>query len=316
MKTNKLYKYINLLFRIIIGVAAVWFIYIKLKDNFILNLQHANIEDVNYALIVLAVLMVFINWGIEAVKWRYAIRKVEKISFLKAFKITITGITLGLITPNRIGEIPARALLLDKNLFKENTLKISVSSFSQVLITLLLGGFGFLLTQDKFNIEIDSVLINLILFLLVFGLLLFYFMVNKMEVVFNKIKYFRDKAFFNALSEFSFIELLNMLIFSFLRYVVFSLQFWLVLKAFGISFVTINDLLLIPVCFMFASMIPTILISEIGVRGSVALFVFGTISDMEIQIILASVLLWLINVALPALAGLGNLKSFKILKER
>jgi len=67
---------------------------------------------------------------------------------------------------------------------------------------------------------------------------------------------------------------------------------------------------------MIASFIPTILISEIGVRGSVALFVFGTVSNMDIQIILSSVLLWLINVALPALIGLINLNDLKILKEK
>ncbi len=77
-----------------------------------------------------------------------------------------------------------------------------------------------------------------------------------------------------------------------------------------------REIFLIPVCFLLASSIPTILISEIGVRGSVALFVFGVVSDLDIQIIMASVLLWLINVALPALLGLLNLKELKLLKEK
>jgi len=66
---------------------------------------------------------------------------------------------------------------------------------------------------------------------------------------------------------------------------------------------------------MFASFIPTLLISEIGVRGAVAVFVFGTISNLEIQIIMASILLWLINIALPALIGIFNLKEIKLFKE-
>ncbi|MDB4534356.1 hypothetical protein N9242_05730, partial [Vicingaceae bacterium] len=92
-------------------------------------------------------------------------------------------------------------------------------------------------------------------------------------------------------------------------------QYFLVLRAFGLSLDGVNELLLIPVCFLIASFIPTILISEIGVRGSVALFVFGTFSDLEFQIILASVVVWMINVAVPALLGLLNLKELKLIKE-
>ena len=123
MKNNKLYKYINLLLRNLIGLFAIWFIYIKLKDNFLIGFQKINNEEINYRLIIIAVLLLFVNWGLEAKKWQYAVRDIQKITVLKAFKLTITGITMGLLTPNRIGEIPARALLLNKNSFKEITLK-------------------------------------------------------------------------------------------------------------------------------------------------------------------------------------------------
>ncbi len=316
MKNNKLYKYINLLLRIIIGVIAVWFIYLKLKDDFFANTKQLNTGSITYGFIIIAVLMLFVNWGIEAIKWRYAIRKIEPVTISKAFKLTITGITLGLITPNRIGEIPARALLLNTDSFKALTLKTMVASFSQLVITLLLGGIGFVVTNHGFNLGIDSIIIDVVFLLSSMLMLLIYFKIGKLEVVFGRIKYFREKEIFKALSEFSFIELTNVLVLSFLRYIVFAIQFWLVLKAFGIQLDSPNDVLLIPICFMFASFIPTLLISEIGVRGSVALFVFGAISDMDIQIILASVLLWIINVALPALMGLMNLKDVKLLKEK
>lgn len=315
MKSIKLYKYINLLLRIIIGVVAVWFIYVKLKDGFLIELQKISAGKIDYRLIVVAVLMVVINWGIEAIKWRYAIRKVEGISFFKAFKLTITGITIGLLTPNRIGEIPARALLLSKDYFKEITLKTAVASFSQVLITFILGMVGLVLTHEHFNISINPIVMIVILVAGAAALFLVYFKVNKLAFIFDKIKFLREKKIFSALTEFSFSELINLLVLSFLRYIVFSIQFWLVLRAFGITLLSLDDILLIAVCFMLASFVPTILISEIGVRGSVALFVFGTVSDMDFQIILASVLLWLINVGLPALIGIVNLKELKILKE-
>jgi len=316
LKTNKLYKYINLLIRILIGLAAIWYIYIKLNDSFLFNLQQFNIDNISYRFIIIALLLVILNWGIEAIKWRYAIRNIVGLPILKAFKHTITGITLGLVTPNRIGEIPARALLLNNNSFKEITLKTAVASFSQVLITLLIGGIGFAITYKQFNLGQNSILLNFVILFSSLVLVLLYFRVISLGRVLNKIKYIREKELVNALSEFEYNELVNILMFSLLRYIVFSIQFWLVLKAFDISLTTFDDVLLIPICFMIASFIPTILISEIGVRGSVALFVFGTVSNMDIQIILSSVLLWLINVALPALIGLINLNDLKILKEK
>jgi len=314
LKTNNLYKYINLLLRIIIGVAAVWFIYIKLNDDFIIQFQQISLDNINYSLIVVVILMLFVNWGVEAMKWRYAIRSLEMISIFKSFKLTITGITMGLLTPNRVGEIPARALLLNTDLFKEITLKTAVSSFSQVLITLLLGIVGLILTYHFFNF-FNPISLIAILTLGLIILLLIYFKISSLERLFNRINYFREKEIFKALSTFSFRELINLLFFSFLRYVVFFIQFYLILKAFNIVLISINEVLLIPVCFMLTSFIPTILLSEIGVRGSVALLVFGTVSDMDIHIVLASVLLWLINVALPALMGLFNLRQLKIMKE-
>ena len=295
---------------------AVWFIYVRIEDDFLVKFQQIALNEIHIGLIIVATLLVGLNWGLEAVKWKYAIRKVEKITIFDAFKFTITGITIGLITPNRIGEIPARALLLNKNSFSDLTLKTIVASFSQLMITLLIGTIGFVFIHDQFNLEVSSTILNFVLLCSTFVLLLLYFKVNRLEAQFNSIKYFRNKELFKALSEFSFVELSNLLLLSFLRYLVFSIQFWLVLKAFGITLLNLEDILLIPVCFMFASFIPTIIISEIGVRSSVALFVFGLISDMDIQIILASTLLWLINVAVPASIGLLSLKEFKIVREK
>ncbi len=315
MKSKKYYKYINLLVRLSIGIAAVYFIYINIKDNFFEELQFLKEDTIGFGLLLIALLLVFFNWGIEAFKWKYVIKDTEKITFKTAFKHTLTGITLSILTPNRIGEIPARAVLLNKDKFKELTLKTLVSSYSQMLITLLAGLIGYFITMERYELFFNLHLIFFMLLISLILLLLIYFRVNKIEYLLNKLNLFKNKKIFAALSQFSFKELLNVMFLSLLRYGVFFLQFYLVLKGMGISLISIEEIMLISVCFLFASFIPTILISEIGVRGSVAIFVFGTISDMDTQIILSSVLLWVINVALPALIGLSNLKSIKLIRE-
>lgn len=257
----------------------------------------------------------FINWGIEAFKWKFAIKKIENITFIKAFKCTLTGITISLLTPNRIGEIPARALLLNKNKLKELILKTVVSSYSQLLITLFSGSISLIFTLNYFKLALSSTVIIVGVSSFTFLLGLVYFRVNRFENFFNRFEYFKKKELFSALSTFKGEELFRILLLSFLRYLAFFLQFFLVLKAVGVNISNFQEIMFIPLCFMITSCIPTILISEIGVRGSVALFVFGAISDMKLEIIVASILLWVINVSIPALFGVFNLKKVKILQE-
>ena len=314
MKNKALYKYINLLLRITIGIAAVYFIYLKLKDNFLIGLQQVKTESVNLLLIVLVLLIMILNWGIEAIKWRYSIKKTKEITVFKAFKLTITGITLSILTPNRIGEIPFRAFLLSRDEFKELTLKTIVGSYSQVLITLMMGVIGLLLNINNYSLYIDSFILVPIVLIPPLILIMIYFKVNRLEKILNKIRFFKEKKIFTALSEFSMSELFKILLMSFMRYTIFSLQYYLILRAFGVMLNSFNDMMLICVCFMFTSFIPTILLSEIGIRGSIALFVFGVISTLHVQIVIASVLLWVINVAIPAIFGLFNLNQIKIYK--
>jgi uncharacterized membrane protein YbhN (UPF0104 family) len=314
LKINKSYKYINLLIRFVIGAIAVYFIYFRIAEDFLIDFYKIETKNIDLFILGIVLILMFLNWGIEAVKWRFTIRNIEEISIFKSFKLIFTGITLGFLTPNRIGEIPARALLLNGSNVKEITLKTTVASFSQLLITLFFGIIGFCFTFNNFSYIINPIVWIVILSLGLLLLLLVYFRTNKLESIFNRSKFIREKELFRGLSGFSVLELFNILLLSLLRYIVFVFQYYLVLKAFGVYLSDIYAILLIPVCFMVASFIPTILISEIGIRGSVALFVFGTISNMDIQIILASMVLWLINIALPILLGLYNLKDLKLIK--
>ena len=316
MKFNKSYKDINLLLRILIGALAVLFIYFRIKDEFFSSFQLIPSVNTQYSYLFFVVLLLFFNWGLEALKWKFSIRSIHSISFFTAFKSVLTGITLGFLTPNRIGEIPGRALILGVSNFKAIALKTAVASFSQLLITLFFGVIGLYYSLVYF-INVPYIhFIALFLSGTTIFFLLFYFYINKFQFFFNKIPFIKKNDVLKGLFEFTKVELLLLLFFSFLRYIVFSVQYYFVLLSFTISLTSLSEIFLIPICFMFASFIPTLLISEIGVRGSVALFVFGMVSELDLSIILASIVLWAINVALPALLGLFNLHELKLFNKQ
>ena len=68
----------------------------------------------NYSLIFIVVLMMFINWMLESLKWKFMIRKIEAISFFTSFRAIFSGITVSSFTPNRIGEYGGRVFCLEK----------------------------------------------------------------------------------------------------------------------------------------------------------------------------------------------------------
>jgi len=80
-----------------------------------------------------------INWLIEAVKWRLVLRKSHSITLKNAFKSVLAGTSTGVISPNRVGEFAGRILLLPENIRSEAIGLNFVCSFTQLWSTILFG---------------------------------------------------------------------------------------------------------------------------------------------------------------------------------
>jgi hypothetical protein len=106
-------------------------------------------------------------------------------------------------------------------------------------------------------------------------------------------------------------ELIHVLLLSLCRYCLFAFQYYLLLRLFSLEVPLIDGLILISSIYFVMALVPSVALSELGIRGSVALFFFGNyfvscgIADdqMSFGIISASFLLWIINLAVPAIAG-------------
>ena len=206
----------------------------------------------------LCALMV-LNWGIEAWKWQWLMRPVERVAFGKAFTATIAGTSIGLITPNRVGEFAGRVLFLAPEHRVRGGFATALGSIAQFVVTLFVG----------------SLALPFLPFLR------------------------RYKADARVLEEFHRRELLRVLALSVLRYLVFTFQFALVLNL--IANVPYSTAFLhVPVVFLFTTLLPTVMLTELGVRGSVSA---ALIPGLDTLILLSTFLVWVINLALPALAG-------------
>ncbi|HTQ28957.1 MAG TPA: lysylphosphatidylglycerol synthase domain-containing protein, partial [Puia sp.] len=87
----------------------------------------------------LVVLLMIFNWGLEAQKWRLALKTLQPISFGRALKAVLTGVTIGSFTPNRTGEYLGRVLYIEESKRLRAILLSVVCSMAQLLTTLAMG---------------------------------------------------------------------------------------------------------------------------------------------------------------------------------
>jgi len=305
-------KILKYFIRIVIIVLSYGFIYHKLKNyealkNF--TIQDFKMTRIQIMFVVLVFLGMFLNWSIEAIKWKELVKKITQIRFFKSLQIIITSITMGIFTPKRIGEIAGKAYFLGKGKKTYGFLAAGIGSFAQLTATVVMGLVGFTLFLLCFpdKIHINSLFNKFTaLFILIFTLLLLWCFLNvqKIKPLLLKIPYLKNKSkpiYF--LSQQSNKSLWVILLYSFLRYFIFSFQFYLLLLIFDVQILILESFVAITLTYFFMSLIPTTTLAELGIRGSLALFFIGMFSQHISGIILATIFIWIINIAIPAIAG-------------
>ena len=100
-------KFINGLIKLLIVVLLLWAIYSQVfaKENIddIWAIFIENFSFPNLYWLIFIVVLVPVNWGIEAYKWKQLIQNFTDLSFWKTYKAILAGITVSLFTPNRVG---------------------------------------------------------------------------------------------------------------------------------------------------------------------------------------------------------------------
>ena len=275
--------------------------------------------------IVVVIALMFVNWSIEAIKWKIAIRPVQSVSFLKAFRAILSGVSFTVIMPNRVGEYLGRVLYMDDgNRLKTISVTI-VSSISQLIITLLMGCLGWLFMQPVIEEKqlVSSPWSQVILYgmiAVIIVLTLFYFRLSWIIRWVDRLPGTKRFAYLvKVLEDFNATLLLRLLSLSALRFVVFIVQYYLLFRLFEVDISWWQAFWAVSVSFVVMAVIPSITLIEPVQRG----FVMGTIvmlySPNVIGIGFTATGIWFINLIVPAAIGslliLGITKMKKIKNE-
>jgi hypothetical protein len=245
-----------------------------------------------------------INWGLESYKWKFLISPLEKISFLTAYKSIFAGVTVSIFMPNRIGEFAGRIFFLEKADKIEATLKNFIGSTIQFLITLLFGVIACFVFVERgmnnhINLDFFDLRIVKIILIISFLSLTALFILNKYRSFLSE----KFQHYFQTIFDVNRKDLLIVFVISLIRYLVFLTQYYFVLIAFGIQTDFITAGVLIALTFLITSIVPSFALTEIVTRGAAAVFLFNTITDNSNGVIASSFVIWIINLAVPALIG-------------
>ncbi|MDC0303460.1 lysylphosphatidylglycerol synthase domain-containing protein [Flavobacteriales bacterium] len=316
---------IGLLIKVVIAFFALWFIYreVQLKDqetDLSFGIDHLLSTNQLPYLIGLALLML-LNWTLEAYKWKTLIQHIEKISLIKSLFAIFSGITIAIFTPNRVGEYGGRIFHLQKADRIDATLLTIVGSYAQLVVTLVTGiiasiffipnhlGIG-PLTPFQFNL-IGVLMFGVAAFLVVLFLnTRLLTSIIKRSPIPERYYHYAEVFQYHSTS-----TLLKVFVASLSRYAVFTFQFFLLLRIFDVHVNYGEAMLMISMTYFVMTAIPTIALTELVTRGAIATKFLEMLSPNVAGIVSASSMLWLINLAIPALIGILFIFQLKFFRK-
>lgn len=285
-------------------------------EDFLQTLTKAYAEGYHWAL--LALVLMPVNWCLEAWKWYLLINKAEQVSYRRSVMAIFAGTTFTFFTPNRIGEYGGRFIFL-KDPLKVKPLQATIlGSIAQIVVTLVLGliGMAWVLRYGAGEELSWSPMVSVLLALLSIILLVLYYkmdMLHQLSIRWN-IPQKVQKAL-TSLIHFDVSELTIVLLLSALRFAVYSLQYVLFLWAFGVDVSALTGFSIVSAIFLVQTIIPSIAAFDLGIRGNVALFMLNTYSVEPASIVAAAFSLWAVNLVLAALIGYLFLSVSRIFKK-
>lgn len=276
-------------------------------------------------LVYIVVLLMIINWGLEAKKWQLLMRPIQSLSFKRAFRAVFSGQALALGTPNRVGEYVGRIVYMnDGNRLRALSLS-AVGSVAQVLVTFFIGFIGLIYVYTLLSVSSTIPLSLSVLWLkgllaVIFSsivlLWLFYYNLAWVTKMFERIPFVAKYSYFiQKLETLHNKELTKILLLSFVRYSVYVLQYLLLYKFFGININWWQIICLTTVQLLIMTLVPSIALAEVGIRGKVSIALFSLLTNNSLGVIATAASIWLINLIVPALAGSLLILGLRIVRK-
>ena len=276
-------------------------------NEIVTNLNKNWAVNNNWPFLILCLLLMFVNWGLETLKWQRLTAHFYKWNFKQASESILLGISLGIVTPSRIGEYGGRVINLPPQHRSQGIQSHLLSSLSQNIINLFFGGIGgflYLYLYSDLSIYL-IVAVSTIALIVSFLLTTLYFGNGAvLSFVHNKLPdWISSKINVEFTTTFDDSVLNKALLISGLRYFIFVGQYVLLLVFFGIEVPVLAMVSGVALIYLIQSGVPLPPFLSMLARGEIAIVIWSMFSVSAISILSATFALWILNLLLPALVG-------------
>jgi len=307
--SDKTKKILGIALKVGILLLVAWVLYQKLNNHqnlleFERLMQTLGTETVVTTLSVVVLLM-FANWLLEAVKWRYLCRYIERISLWKSIQSVFCGLTWAVFTPNRIGEFGGRVLFLKPRKRIFGVVAMGVGALAQLVLTSVAGSLSIAWFVNRFfNIGLWGEALWLLAVAYASFFLILYFNIKWVDGWIKQIAFLRKfHRFFEILTRYSRRELLLVFLNSLARFIIFTSQYCILMVVLIPTIDVVPMVLLIFILFFVQAALPTLDLFDFGVRSVTASYLYGHITDQDIAVMAIASCIWFINLILPAILG-------------
>lgn len=272
---------------------------------------------------LLVFILMFINWSLEALKWKISVQNVQPLSFSRSLKAIFSGVSFSITTPNRIGEYLGRMFYMGEGKRLKIISLTILSSLSQLIITVLFGLTGLLILQvdiDKMdlpawlewvqNIGLAGGAIGFVF------LTVFYFRIGWLVKWIDKIPAIKKYIWLiNELEKADTTLLFRLLSISMLRYLVFTTQYFLLFRFFGVDVSWWQGFWAIAIVFFIMAIIPSIELFEVAGKIFITQEIFSIFTTNTLAIDSVTTTIWFVNLVVPAAIGSLLILGIKLFKK-
>ncbi len=307
--TTRRQKYVKTAI-IVFFIASVAFLAFKLVTFSDYNLLYSKLKLLpanNFKWLLFAVLLLPLNWLTESVKWKMILSKTQKISLTAAIKSVLAGFSTGFVTPNRLGDFAGRIYFLNSENRKTGITLSLLNSLTQNL-AIALGGIPAAIIFFS-NSNPENAVSKYYFAILIALIILFLGLYALLPAIAKKIKSEKTSIFIKGIDNFTFTKQIIIVLVSIVRFIVFSIQFYAMLRFFGVVLNINEAVIAIPASYLFVTFTPSAAFTDPVIRSSYAVIFVGAFSPDTLSIIFAGTGIWVVNYVFSML--IGNILIFR-----
>jgi uncharacterized membrane protein YbhN (UPF0104 family) len=288
-------------------IVAIVYLVFKISENqnsfsFLSEIDFLSITTALFTLLLLQ----FLNWILEAYKFKTLLQKYQRVSFVSIVKAIYAGVFTGLLTPERLGNFIGRHWVLQTDL-KLTTLLTVIGNSFQLFVTIFISflSISFLILLDSdivifhknltFFIFISSLVLSLVIAALLFDF--------RWLRIIDRLSFLTKwKVTLGEINQLSIAVKIKALFFALSRYLIFILQYYVLIVVFDVPINFLQLSIFLGLLYGIVTLVPSLIPGNLGNREAFCVLLLGG-GLIGLKISFISFLVWLINVGFSALIG-------------